>query len=589
MVRAGSSPGNQGSGPVLVWLLPAVVTAAAAGIAVPLVPAGARIAVLVCGLVATVAVAAVAAEVARRGRALTAVRAQHAQQLSVLQSRLHQQERATVQLAKQNLPEAVERLQEGEFAEDVLRSMTPQAEGLSSEFQAAHQELMRSVIEAVQAEETLRDSAQRGVVNIARRVQAIVHRQATDLRGMEDRHGSQPDFFADLLRLDHGTALIGRLADSIAVLGGARPGRQWSKAVPVYSVLRGAMSRVLDYQRVELHSVADVAVVGPAVEPLIHALAELLDNATRYSPPKARVHLTAGEVHAGIAIEIEDGGVGLSEEARERAELRLKEAQAGIDLNDLGESPRLGLAVVGRLAQAYDFQVSLPPSAYGGVRAVLVVPKKLITTAPATGRAHGIGAGPGQEVPRQETPRGEAPSSPAASTPGISAAAASSPGAPGTSAPAAAHTEPAPGSAASGYAAPAAASPGTPGDGHRTLPRHEPWLPETGPARQEDEVQDEKPPAIERNANGLPQRRRRTPSPDARPGGIPARSSATPQPPSRPAADEPAPGLWMADLQSGLSGDSGRPEPEKADKANTTDDDAMAADRDGDTSSDEGE
>ncbi|MCH6161738.1 sensor histidine kinase [Streptomyces marispadix] len=586
MVRAGSSPGNQGSGPVLVWLLPAVVTAAAAGIAVPLVPGGARTAVLVCGLVATVAVAAVAAEVARRGRALTALRAQHAQQLSVLRTRLHQQERATVQLAKQSLPEAVERLQEGEFAEDVLRSMTPQSEGLSSEFQAAHQELMRSVIDAVQAEETLRDSAQRGVVNIARRVQAIVHRQATDLRGMEDRHGSQPDFFADLLRLDHGTALIGRLADSIAVLGGARPGRQWSKAVPVYSVLRGAMSRVLDYQRVELHSVADVAVVGPAVEPLIHALAELLDNATRYSPPKARVHLTAGEVHAGIAIEIEDGGVGLSEEARERAELRLKEAQAGIDLNDLGESPRLGLAVVGRLAQAYDFQVSLPPSAYGGVRAVLVVPKKLITTAPATGRAHGIGAGPGQEPTRRETPAAPAASATGASTAGTSATAASAAGA---SAPAAARTEPASASAASRYAAPPAASPAAQGDGHRTPPRHEPWLPETGPARQEDEVQDEKPPVIERNANGLPQRRRRTPSPDARPGGIPARNSATPQPPSRPAADEPAPGLWMADLQSGLSGDSGKSGAEKADKANTTDDNAMAADRDGDTSSDEGE
>ncbi|WP_314178066.1 ATP-binding protein [Streptomyces winkii] len=584
MVRAGSSPGNQGSGPVLVWLLPAFVTAAVAGIAVPIVPASARIAVAVCGLVATVAVAVASAEVARRGRLLTAQRAHHAEQLSVLQARMHQQELATVQLAKERLPEAVERLQEGEFAEDVLQSM-PRAEGLSSEFQAAHQELLRSVVEAVHAEETLRDSAQRGVVNIARRVQAIVHRQATDLRGMEDRHGQQPDFFADLLRLDHGTALIGRLADSIAVLGGARPGRQWSKAVPVYSVLRGAMSRVLDYQRVELHSVADVAVVGPAVEPLIHALAELLDNATRYSPPKARVHLTAGEVHAGIAIEIEDGGVGLSEEARARAELRLKEAQAGIDLNDLGESPRLGLAVVGRLAQAYDFQVSLPPSAYGGVRAVLVVPKKLITTAPATGRAHGIGAGPGQEThqdlagratPAQSASAGDpagngAPSREAgpATTPAASRATAKalSDEVPRTAAPSTPATPPA--------GAPAAhASAATPATGHRPAPRHEPWLPESGPAPQEDEVQDETPPVVERNANGLPQRRRRTPSPDARPGGLPGRSAAAPRPPARPAADEPAPGLWMADLQSGLSG--------RTDKDDH-------ADRDEDTSSDEGE
>lgn len=582
MVRAGSSPGDQGSGPVLVWLLPALATALAAGVAVPLLPRDARLSVAVCGLVATFAVAAVAAEVARRGRALADLRAQHAQQLSVLQARMHQQEVATVQLAKERLPEAVERLQEGEFAEDVLQSM-PRAEGLSNEFQSAHQQLLRSVVEAVHAEESMRDSAQRGVVNVARRVQAIVHRQATDLRGMEDRHGQHPDFFADLLRLDHGTALIGRLADSIAVLGGARPGRQWSKAVPVYSVLRGAMSRVLDYQRVELHSVADVAVVGPAVEPLIHALAELLDNATRYSPPRARVHLTAGEVHAGIAIEIEDGGVGLSEEARARAELRLKEAQAGIDLNDLGESPRLGLAVVGRLAQAYDFQVSLPPSAYGGVRAVLVVPKKLITTAPATGRAHGIGAGPGQEAARQADAGQAAPASaaPGNDEPWHGAASASSPsqGIPPQAAPSTTQSV----GREAGHASPAGTSPGSASSGHATdayrMPqRHDPWLPETGPARQEDEVQDETPPAVERNANGLPQRRRRNPKPNARPGGLTSRPAATPPPPAQPASDEPAPGLWMADLQSSLSG--------SADQKARTDSDP---ERNQDTSSDEGE
>ncbi len=297
--------------------------------------------VIWCGVVATAPVAAVSAETGRRGRA-----PQHCGPSTPRVKRPApvpaRQEAATIRLAEQHLPAAVARLQEGEFAEDVLLSVSAQNEGLSPQSQAAHQALLRSVVEAVQAEESMRDSAQRGVVNIARRVQAIVHQQATDLRGMEDRHGQEPAFFADLLRLDHGTALIGRLADSIAVLGGARPGRQWGKAVPLYSVLRGAMSRILDYKRVELHTVAEVAVVGTAVEPLIHALAELLDNATRYSPPKTRVHLTAVEVHMGIAIEIEDGGIGLSEEARSRAEGMLKEARAGIDLNDLGESPRLG-------------------------------------------------------------------------------------------------------------------------------------------------------------------------------------------------------------------------------------------------------
>ncbi|WP_407914926.1 sensor histidine kinase [Kitasatospora sp. NE20-6] len=395
MLRAGSSPGGQGRAHTLVWLLPTALTAAAAVVAVAVSSTGARAGVVWCGIVGTAAVAAVAAEAARRGRVLEALRVQYARHDAELRRRLARQETETVLLATVALPEAVSRLQRGEFTEDVLKAYESHETVTGPEFQAARQAVLRTVLEAVDNEEGMRESAQRAFVNIARRVQAIVHRQAQDLREMEDRHGNNPAVFDDLLRLDHGNALVGRLADSIAVLGGARPGRQWSKAVPLYSVLRGGISRILDYQRVELHPVSEVAVIGPAVEPLIHALAELLDNATRYSPPHTHVHLTAVEVQTGIAIEIEDGGLSLSEEGRARAERMLKEAQAGIDLNDLGETPRLGLAVVGRLAQAYGFQVSLRPSAYGGVRAVLIVPQDLLTTAPAPGRAHGIGAGPG--------------------------------------------------------------------------------------------------------------------------------------------------------------------------------------------------
>jgi anti-sigma regulatory factor (Ser/Thr protein kinase) len=162
--------------------------------------------------------------------------------------------------------------------------------------------------------------------------------------------------------------------------------------VPLYSVLRGAMSRILEYRRIELHSIAKVNVLGIHVEPVIHAAAELLDNATRYSPPQTKVHVTAVEVQTGVAIEIEDAGVSLSEEARTRAERMLEQAKAGPDLNYLGEDPRLGLAVVGRLMDMYDMQVSLRQSAYGGVRAVLVVPRNMLTEDPAPGLAHGIGA-----------------------------------------------------------------------------------------------------------------------------------------------------------------------------------------------------
>jgi signal transduction histidine kinase len=381
MALTRSSPEDRQRPALAGVLLPPAAMAACVAVAAATVSAAARMPVIWCGVAATALVAALAAQSARRGLALAAVRGRQAEFEADMRRRLAEQEAATIRLAEVVLPDAIRLLQLGESVDEVLDA-THYDLGLAPAARAAHDAVLRSVLDAVRAEEDLRDSAQRAFVNIARRVQAIVHQQFQDLRAMEDRHGGDSGVFGDLLHLDHGTALIGRLADSIAVLGGSRPGRQWQQNVPLFSVLRGAMSRISDYQRVELHSVLEVAVFGPAVEPLIHALAELLDNATRYSPPHTRVHLTATEVQSGVAVEIEDGGVGLSEEARIRAERVLSHVSAGLDLADLGETPRLGLSVVGRLAQAHSFQVSLRPSAYAGVRAVLVVPRELITTVP---------------------------------------------------------------------------------------------------------------------------------------------------------------------------------------------------------------
>ncbi|WKX68975.1 ATP-binding protein [Streptomyces sp. XD-27] len=352
--------------------------------AVPLAPSGARAPVGVCGGVATASVAAAAGEVIRRGRKIAEQGRLHAEQEELLRSRLADQQRETFRLANELLPIVVKRLQGGMPAEEVLRDLRC-ASIVDPDYEAAHRRLLSSMVSIVDTEEALRDSAQRAFVNIARRVQALVHQQAQDLREMEDKHGNDKVVFADLLHIDHGTALVGRLADSIAVLGGARPGRQWVKEVPLFNVLRGAMSRIMEYRRVDLHSVADIAIIGATVEPLIHALAELLDNATRYSPPSTRVHLTATEVQNGVAIEIEDAGVGLTDEAAKRVAYALDLEGGGLDVDDLGEAPRLGLAVVGRLAAAYKFDISLRKSAYGGVRAVLVVPQDQTTATPVPG------------------------------------------------------------------------------------------------------------------------------------------------------------------------------------------------------------
>ncbi len=391
MVSVQSPPGSRELPYARELLLPAILMAAVTGAAVALVPEPARTAVGWCGAIATVLVTAVAGTAAQRGRTARALRADFAQRTAYLEERLACQGSELEYFRTQILPSTLDRLRGGVTPSEVIRTMIDADPGLRGISQPQRQ-LLRSVLQMVDREIAMRDSSQRSFVNIARRVQAIVHQQAKELREMEEDHGRNPEVFDDLLRIDHGTALIGRLADSIAIIGGGRPGRRWPLPVPLYSVLRGAMCRILEYRRIELQSIAKVNIKGVSVEPILHAVAELLDNATRYSPPQTKVHVTATEVQTGIAVEIEDGGVSLSEEGRTKVERMLAEAQAGMDVQELGGAPRLGLAVVGRLSTMFNMHVSLRQSAYGGVRAILVIPNDMLTTDPAPGFAHGIGA-----------------------------------------------------------------------------------------------------------------------------------------------------------------------------------------------------
>ncbi|MFE4517703.1 ATP-binding protein, partial [Kitasatospora sp. NPDC056783] len=300
MLRAGSSPTRRRRTPLLGWLLPTAVMAAAVAVAAMVVSAGARAELLWCGATGTVLVAVVAAESSRRGRALSESRDRHARQLEDVQRRLAAQEDELDRLARREMRRIVAGARYG-YSFDILTAPLEESDApVSPRFRRSLITVAEAVARAVDDETSRRDSAERAFVHITRRVQAIIHRQAKDLREMEDRHGNDPAVFDDLLRLDHGNALAGRMADSIAVLSGARPGRQWNRPIALYSVLRGGMSRILEYQRVDLHPVAQISVIGPAVEPLIHAVAELLDNATRYSPPQSHVHLSASEVQTGI-------------------------------------------------------------------------------------------------------------------------------------------------------------------------------------------------------------------------------------------------------------------------------------------------
>ncbi|WP_335933797.1 ATP-binding protein [Streptomyces sp. PTD5-9] len=266
--------------------------------------------------------------------------------------------------------------------------------------------------------ESERSAAIAACANAAGRMQALATSMLADLREMEHRHSGE-DVLGDLLHLDHRTAQAGRLADSIAVLTGARSGRRWAKPIVMESILRGAMGRISGYQRVRLHSTSDVAVAGHAAEGVMHALAELLDNAANFSPPTAEVHVYVEEVPAGIVVTVEDSGLVMSDVQLRRAERAVSAADQ--DLTGLSGT-RLGLAVVGRLARKHGLTVSFRPSARGGTGALLMLPQEILTRIPASNA-------PRPAVPAQApapAPNAPRPAAPAASGPAPAASGPSS-------------------------------------------------------------------------------------------------------------------------------------------------------------------
>jgi signal transduction histidine kinase len=277
---------------------------------------------------------------------------------------------------------------------------------LSHLVDGTHRRILAVVAEEIGRSERMRAATASTCANAAGRVQALTTSMLADLREMEGRHSEE--VLGDLLELDHSTAQAGRLVDSIAVLTGARSGRRWTRPIVMESILRGAMGRIRAYQRVRVHSTSTVAVAGYAAEGVMHALAELMDNATSFSPPTEEVHLYVEEVQAGVVITIEDGGLVMGQEALRRAERMVSSEPQ--DLTTLSGT-RLGLAVVGRLAHKYGLKVFFRPSSRGGTGVVVTIPRQLI----AQTNEDAVSIGP-TRADASATPRATAPQAEAAST-----------------------------------------------------------------------------------------------------------------------------------------------------------------------------
>ena len=218
------------------------------------------------------------------------------------------------------------------------------------------------------------------LVNLARRNQSLLNRQLTVITDLELRE-RQPDVLEDLFRLDHLATRIRRNAESLLVLSGDEPPRRWGNPVALGDVVRAAAAEVEDYRRVEVLVNDHIDVEGRAVADLAHLLAELIENATTFSPPSSQVqvrsHLSAGD-QISTVISIEDSGIGMSDDDLAASNLLLAEAPEV----DLGRSTMLGFHVVARLATRYGISVRLAPTPGGGVTAMVTLPGDLVSNRP---------------------------------------------------------------------------------------------------------------------------------------------------------------------------------------------------------------
>ncbi|AQS72329.1 nitrate- and nitrite sensing domain-containing protein [Streptomyces pactum] len=273
------------------------------------------------------------------------------------------------------LPSVMRRLSAGEQVD--VETEVPRLEYDKNEMGEVGQALntlQRAAVEAAVKQAELRAGVSEVFVNLARRSQVLLHKQLTLLDTME-RRTEDTEELADLFRLDHLTTRMRRHAEGLVILSGAAPSRQWRKPVQLMDVVRAAVAEVEDYERIEVRRLPRVAVTGPAVADLTHLVAELLENATVFSPPHTAVQVLGERVANGFTLEIHDRGLGMAADALLDANLRLAETPEF----ELSDTDRLGLFVVSRLAQRQNVRVSLQPSPYGGTTAVVFVPDALLT------------------------------------------------------------------------------------------------------------------------------------------------------------------------------------------------------------------
>ncbi|GGV86973.1 hypothetical protein GCM10015535_35830 [Streptomyces gelaticus] len=287
------------------------------------------------------------------------------------------------------LPDVVERLGRGERidVEAEARAIEPDSRsGKSDELTQLGDALNLARTSALAAAVKQADQHrgfERLLQRIARRTQQLIGQQLKKLDELERKY-EDPEMLDGLFDLDHLTARLRRYEENLVILAGGSPHRRWRKPVPLLDVMRSAQGEVQDYRRVVLDLDGNPWLSERAVGPVSHVLAELIENALSFSRPPSPVEVRAARVSRGLAIEVEDRGLGMEEDQLAAAN-ELMARPPRMDVLAHSDDIRLGLYVIARLADQHGLRVEFRSSAYGGTRVVLLVPDELTVPEPRTG------------------------------------------------------------------------------------------------------------------------------------------------------------------------------------------------------------
>jgi signal transduction histidine kinase len=291
-----------------------------------------------------------------------------------------------LEVAGSKLPDMVRRLSESEGGdasaeiEPIGVTSTDEIGEVARAFDQVHREAVRLAAD----EAMLRGNLNAMFVNLSRRSQSLIERQLSLIDNLEQTE-QDADRLSSLFRLDHLATRMRRNSENLLVLAGHEAAsRRWSQPVPLVDVLRAAISEIEQYERVVLNVQPGIQVIGQAVNDIVHLVAEIVENATTFSPEDTQVYVTGQPLTSGgVLLDITDNGVGISEQEMAHANWRLDNPP----VVDVAVSRRMGLFVVGRLAARHGVRVRLRHAQSGGLTALIWLPESV--AAPETGQPLG--------------------------------------------------------------------------------------------------------------------------------------------------------------------------------------------------------